>query len=123
MSNWKAAAIALKCDNGSGPQDHLVAGWVNGPFGLDFRAIWQDFDGYFVPGFVLTHLPTGYVIRQLCNVGTLEAQAIAEEILADADWASLEGKPDASHGAAVKAAMARHPGVVTASHKNLGPGA
>lgn len=120
--DWTVAPVTAKCAGKDGPIDHVVAGWVKGPFGLDFR-VFEDEDGeYLNPGFVITHLPTGMVVRQLVSVGMAEAKALADEILDSADW-TFTGKPAAEHRVAVQAIMQRHKGKVATGHSLIGPGA
>lgn len=87
-ATWQVGPVEIITT--SGPQ--VVAGWVNGKFGLDFRAMLTDeeeWDG----GWVLTHLPTGMMVRRIsANLQT--AQAYAGEIAAHGDWDFTEATPD-----------------------------
>jgi hypothetical protein len=122
VSAWTVAPVALKVAGKNGPTDHIVAGWINGPFGLDFRVFTDDVVGDATPGFMLTHLPTGFVVRALIAVGMKEAMALADEILDSADWTS-PATPTPEQCAAVKMIMADYPGVVTSALRHLAPAA
>lgn len=125
MSAWTVAPIALKCAplvSGDDPIDHIVAGWVQGPFGLDFRVFDDDVGDFSNTGFVLTHLPTGMIVRQIVGVGMAEAMALADEILAAADWSFTDAPPQECK-LAVAALIKAHPGVLSSGHRMLGPAA
>lgn len=85
---WQVGPVEIMTT--SGP--NVIAGWVNGRFGLDFRAMLND-DEEWDGGWVLTHLPTGMVVRRIfSNLQT--AQAYAGEIAAHGDWDFTEATPD-----------------------------
>lgn len=117
---WAIGAVPLRCMWQGVEQTIEVAGWIKGPFGMDFRAFQDDEGEFSDPGFVLTHLATGRVVRQLIIGSISEAQHLADEILAGADWNFIE-KPDATHSAVIKQVMSRHPGMVEAGHQCLAP--
>jgi hypothetical protein len=61
-----------------------IAGWINGLFALDFRVM-LDMNDEYRKGWVLTHLPTGFIVVKL-GLDRDAAIAVADEIAACADW-------------------------------------
>lgn len=106
-ATWQVGPVEIITT--SGPQ--VIAGWVNGKFGLDFRAMLTD-DEEWDGGWVLTHLPTGMVVRRIfANLQT--AQAYAGEIAAHGDWDFTEATPDRMKALSpvIAAAKAKFPNV------------
>jgi hypothetical protein len=85
--SWKPGIIEAVTAKGRRP----IVGWVCGPFGLDFRAVWffdeESPDGSV--GWTLTHRPTGMALFGL-RMPLAEAQAIVDEIAAWADWPTFD---------------------------------
>lgn len=77
---WVAGSFAVSTALGS----YEIAGWVKPPFALDFRTF-DDGDDWIKSGWHLTHLPSGFgMCGIIANLAT--AKALADEILAIADW-------------------------------------
>lgn len=121
MSVWQVAPVALKVTSKDGPVDQIVAGWVNGPLALDFRVFEDDVGDYVNGGFVLTHIATGMVVRQLVGVGQEEAWLLADEIADGADW-SFTDAPSEAHRNLIRDIMGKYPAVVGSGHALIGPG-
>ena len=118
---WEVAPIALKVRGPDGvPADFIVAGWRKGLFGLDFR-VFDDGDGEFAQGgFILTHIPTGYVVRQIVGVGTTRAKELADEIAESANW-DFTGAPTQQCKTAIAELIAKHSEVLASGHLLIGP--
>lgn len=90
-AEWQAGAFDARC---TGDVLIPIAGWIKGPFGLDFRAFVGGYElglgGYEFPkrGWCITHTPTGYAIQNV--VGDLEeAKAVADRLTAFGDWSEV----------------------------------
>ena len=123
---WQVGEIELRVegDQAAPVVERTVAGWVKGLFGLDARVFYDDNENL-TPGFVLTHLPTGYVVRQL-HCGLSQAKQIADQIAEGADWHfhdAADGPRVKACGPAVLAVMQSHPNTVFggAYARALGP--
>lgn len=121
-AGWEVGAITGKFESKGEPNDQIIAGWIKGPFGLDFRVFWDDdLDGYPAPGWVLTHLDSGRIVR--CMLGSLAAaQAYADRLADAADWNVTDpAAPQYELGKIVKATMAEFPNVRFTTESRLGP--
>lgn len=67
---WRAGSFTAQ----SGAGDFEVAGWISGLWALDFRG-YDDEDGFVLPGWALTHIPTGYLAAAIMD-SLANAQAI-----------------------------------------------
>ncbi len=117
---WRVGVINLKCAAPDKPVDVPVAGWTKDAFGLDFRVIANDDGDYCIPGWCLTHLPTGFVVRYI-DAGHIEALSLADEIAAAGDWDFTDPAEGKLRGPAVKAVMDKHPGKLFGSRRALRP--
>lgn len=78
--SWKAGAFSVPVEGGKTVE---VAGWVKGPFALDFRAV--EMEDYYDPCFTLTHMPTGMMICSFL-AGKTKAMRLADELAGSGDW-------------------------------------
>lgn len=85
---WEAGEFSIRVKSGEEePEDVRVAGWIKWPFALDFR-VYLDEDDDFVKGWVLTHIPSGYIIANIG--GPLEdAMMWGDRFMALPGWEAL----------------------------------
>lgn len=121
VGGWTAGEIPAKVRMPKGPpEDYAFAGWTNGLFGLDFR-VYDDDDGEpFVPGWSVTHIPTGYTVCAIL-AGLAEAKALTEELGAAADWNFTADADSKARAEAFHAFQHAHDGKVIRATATFAP--
>lgn len=110
MTDWTMQIFPCKTHKpGSEPIILHIGGWVKGDFGLDPRRYdLSDWGEETAKGWVITHIPTGYVVRAIKAASPDKAKEIADIIASACDWNFTD--PDAAKALsqAVKKVMADH---------------
>ena len=81
-NDWTVAAIVAKGRSSKDGKvyEQQIAGWVDGLFGLDWRA-----NACGDAAWIISHLPTGWGVMAVCG-GLEDAKAVAEELRSATDW-------------------------------------
>lgn len=88
MSDWEIGTFKMKCAGRDGIAiDFTVAGQIKHPFALDPRRYDELRDGDIIErvGWVITHLPSGFIVRGV-KANLSAAKNAAEALLSEADW-------------------------------------
>lgn len=101
------------------PRKMEVAGWLNDIWGLDFR-VWEDDDCDPVPGWHLTHVPTGYSAFGILT-GLTVAKSIATEIARMGDWNFQNPEQAKALGPVAAAVMKRFGDNIVRGRATWGP--
>lgn len=120
---WRIGPVIATCARQGEIVERELAGWVSGRFGLHYSMFADDDGEPAIPGFVLTHLPTGYVVRHL-HCGLSDAQRVASALQAAADWDFDDPASAKRYEAAVAVgrAMEQEPDIVfSGSRSAFGP--
>lgn len=106
-AKWKRAEFKVRTPAG---MENTVIGLVKGPFGMDRRYFTIDDEGAF-PGWMITHLKTGYTVRGIEADARDVAERIADKLIA-VGWDFDVPEESKSRAKAVKEIMDAEPACV-----------
>lgn len=78
----------------------IVAGWTNGTFGIDRRAVSEE-------AWAITHIPTGYSVCAFIEADLSDVCSFADILLALADWSFTDASESKARSGAMKDALSR----------------
>lgn len=116
---WRVESYCPQVFTGEKAEFLPVAGWVWGKWGLDFR-VWKNDEGDCIQGWCLTHTPTGYKAFGI-HAKLEDAQRIAEQIDAMADWSFTKPEDAKKLSGIIPAVKERFGHRVTRDNPTFGP--
>ncbi len=114
MSDWEMGLFKIKVMELNKPEDRTIGGWIKHPFAIDPRRYYEsDYDDSVMKiGWVITHIPTGYVVRAFRgDLG--ECKAAADALLACADWDFSDAASAKERAPDVQKVMSEHPSLTS----------
>lgn len=114
MADWQLELFHCLVETTSGPQRRTLGGWVREPFAIDPRFYFDERLEAMQKGWVITHLPTGFIVRGVRG-GLEQAKLVCDCLLDGDDWDFVDVAVAQARGPRVKALMEQFPSICAPS--------